>query len=75
MPRQLPEDIKHCWLNVVRRLQSCVRPHQCPGILTIRIIMDDRGIPVRWLTPTLTPLEPKNAPIEQVTALFPGEDL
>lgn len=75
MPKRFPEDIKYAWLNVVRRMQSCVRIVECPGIVTIRVIVDENGTPVRWLPPVLASLEPKNAPLDHVSRLLPGEEL
>lgn len=75
MPKRFPEDIKYAWLNVVRRMQSCVRILECPGIVTIKVIVDETGVPVRWLPPTLESLEPKSAPLDHIEKLLPGEKL
>ena len=56
----LPEDIKSCWLRVIRRLES-VSKSEGISILTIVVAVDKDGCPFAWSSPRQVKLEPKAA--------------
>ena len=56
----LTEDVKPEWLNVVRRLQSACHGNQGYAVLSIAILVDDKGKPVGYLEPLLHKIEPKS---------------
>lgn len=52
-----PKDIRPAWLNILRRLQS-VSKSKGVSVVTIRIIVDEEGEPLHWLTPRVEQVEP-----------------
>lgn len=55
----LTEDVRACWLNPIRRLQSLAGQQKGYAILEIKIVVDERGNPVFWTEPTMTKIEPQ----------------
>ena len=54
-----PEDLHPDWANVLRRLQSAHTQHGIT-IVTIHVILDETGKPVKWAKPTQVALEPRS---------------
>jgi len=59
--KQMPQDIKPQWLNVIRRLQSACATNKGFAILSISVIVDAEGEPRIWTEPKCTKLEPKKS--------------
>lgn len=57
MNNQFPIDVKPEWLAVIRRLQS-VATSRGYSVLTMRVLVDAKGVPVMWLEPEQKKLEP-----------------
>jgi hypothetical protein len=57
---ELPEDVQHEWLSVIRRLQS-VSKTQGLAVVNISVLVNDRGIPIAWLEPKVKKIEPKSS--------------
>jgi len=55
---RLPEDIKACWLPIVRQLQSKARS-QGLAVLTFTVMVNQDGVPISWLPPIKTEIHPK----------------
>lgn len=55
----VPQDIKPCWFNPIRRLQSVAAKNNGMAIITIKFVINEEGEPVQWSDPKLTMLEPK----------------
>ena len=58
------------WEKIFLRMQSAARRAQAPGVLTIKILIDDSGHPVAWSEPRLSKLEPKNTAIQSILDTF-----
>jgi len=54
----MPQDIKACWLPVVRQLQSKARS-QGLAVLTLTVLVNQDGNPISWLPPLKTEIHPK----------------
>lgn len=54
-----PLDIKPCWFNPIRRLQSVAQKSNGMAIVTMKIVVNELGEPVQWAEPAITLLEPK----------------
>ncbi len=54
-----PADLHPAWMNILRRLQSIGHTQQGITIVTIQVILDEHGKPVKWAQPTSVILEPK----------------
>jgi hypothetical protein len=67
---QLPEDIQPQWLSVIRRLQS-VSKSSGLSVVTIKILVDENGVPQAWTEPEQTKIEPKSA-ASAILAMFLG---
>jgi hypothetical protein len=54
------KDIHHNWLNVIRRIQSVGRSRNVVGcaIVSINVVINERGVPLLWSEPKCTLLEP-----------------
>jgi len=65
---RLPQDIKACWLPVVRQLQSKARS-QGLSVLTLTVLVNQDGNPISWLAPLKTEIHPK-ANANDLLALF-----
>ena len=53
-----PQDIKKEWLSLIRRFQSVASTNGY-AIVSMQVLVDRDGIPVSWLEPTVTKIEPK----------------
>ena len=55
-----PQDIHRKWYNVIRRIQSVGRSKNVVGcaIVSINVVINDRGVPVIWTEPKCTLIEP-----------------
>ena len=58
------------WLPLVHRLQGAGKS-QGLSVMTVHIIVDERGYPLHWGAPRVTPIEPK-ARGEALDALLAG---
>ena len=58
-PDKWPEDVRHQWLGVIRRLQSVARTQQGFAMIQIAVFVNQDGFPIQWTEPKLTRLEPK----------------
>lgn len=58
--RHVPLDIKPQWLNVIRRIQSVARRNEGVGIIQIKVMVNQEGIPLFWIEPEMILLEPKS---------------
>lgn len=54
-----PVDIKACWFNPIRRLQSVAAKSTGMSIVTMKFLLNEEGEPVQWTDPTIVLLEPK----------------
>lgn len=77
LPSPLPEDIKTCWyeplldwLKVIRRLQSCARKQEGYAVVSLRVLVNQDGIPVNWTSPTMTLIEPKGRDCSEVMLML-----
>lgn len=59
MSAQPSLDIKPCWFNPIRRLQSVAAKTEGMAIVTMKFLINDKGEPVNWTEPALTLIEPK----------------
>jgi hypothetical protein len=59
MTQQTPLDIKTCWFNPIRRLQSVAAKSNGLAIITMKFLVNEAGEPVNWTEPAITFLEPK----------------
>ena len=57
--KNLPIDIKPQWLNVIRRIQSVARKNEGVGIMQIKVMVNQDGLPLFWIEPEMILLEPK----------------
>jgi hypothetical protein len=70
----MTRDLRPAWLNVARRLQGAAcREQSGHFILTIKVLADESGDPVRidgepviWTKPQVLRLEPKNARVAEI---------
>ena len=51
------QDIRSQWLNAARRMQSIAKSKGV-SILTLRVVVDENGDPIYWLTPQVEHVEP-----------------
>ena len=58
------------WLPLVHRMQGAGKS-QGLSVMTVNIIVDERGYPLHWGAPRVTPIEPK-ARGEALDALLAG---
>ena len=59
MNQVIPQDIRPCWFNPIRRLQSVVKGHNHGmAIVSVRFLVSETGEPVCWTEPEVTLLEP-----------------
>jgi len=63
-----PLDVKPCWFNFIRRLQSVGAQNNGYAIITISVVIDADGDPKLWTEPRVTKLEPKR--IDDVLAIL-----
>jgi hypothetical protein len=54
-----PLDIKPCWFNPIRRLQSVAAKSAGMAIVSMKFLIDEKGVPVQWTDPAIVYLEPK----------------
>jgi hypothetical protein len=66
---EITDDIKPQWLNVIRRLQSACYGNQGLAVLSIRVLVDERGEPILWTEPSRIKLEPKATGLETLLDL------
>lgn len=59
MNQSTPLDIKTCWFNPIRRLQSVAQKSTGMAIVSMKFLVNEMGEPVQWTDPTITFLEPK----------------
>lgn len=57
---EVPEDIKHEYLSLIRRIQS-VSKSAGYSVVRISVLVDENGTPIAWTEPIQTKLEPRNA--------------
>ena len=55
----ITDDVKPEWLNVVRRLQSACHGNRGYAVLSIQILVDKDGTPLRWTEPGQKKIEPR----------------
>jgi len=55
----MTQDIKSCWLNIIRRLQSVASQQRGYAVIAIQVVVNERGEPVFWTEPTMTKIEPQ----------------
>ena len=57
---KLGKDIHHNWLNVIRRIQSVSRSRNVTNcaIVSVNVVINDRGEPIIWAEPKVTLIEP-----------------
>jgi len=53
----IPEDVKPCWFNVVRRAQSACTGNNGFALMTISIVVNE-GEAIMWLPPEIQKVEP-----------------
>jgi hypothetical protein len=68
----LTDDIKPCWLNPIRRLQSMAGQQKGYAILEIKIVVDEHGNPVFWTEPTMTKIEPQSSGARLMAQIISG---
>lgn len=61
-------DLKACWFDVVRRMQSVSRTDGM-AIVSISVLVDQEGCPRFWLEPTCKKIEPRKS-AEEILRLF-----
>jgi len=72
----LPKDIKPQWLNVIRRIQSVARKNDGVGIINIKVMVNQDGLPLFWIEPEMVLLEPKTAiSVEFLKKTFTEDEL
>jgi len=56
----MKKDIHRNWLNVIRRIQSIGRSRNVVGcaIVSINVVINERGEPLLWSEPKCTLIEP-----------------
>lgn len=54
----IPEDIKVEWLSLIRRFQSVAKTNGY-AVISINVLVDKSGVPISWLEPKVTKIEPK----------------
>lgn len=66
--KTLPQDIKmqwkesiNGWLNIARRFQSIARKQRGYAIVKIIAVINQDGIPIMYVEPKMTLLEPRSA--------------
>jgi len=57
---EIPEDVQREWLSVIRRLQS-VSKTQGLAVISMSVLVNDRGVPIAWLEPRVKKIEPKSS--------------
>lgn len=67
----LPEDIRPAWLSVIRRLQAAVSTCNNSGIaiVSINIVVDNKGSPRFWTEPKVTKIEPKGSMVDIINMI------
>lgn len=53
-----PLDVRPCWFNPIRRLQSVARNQSGMAIVSMKFLVNENGDPVLWTDPKVTLLEP-----------------
>lgn len=56
--QRIPEDVKPEWLSLIRRFQSVAKTNGF-AVITINVLVDKTGIPISWVEPRVTKIEPK----------------
>ena len=59
MNQSAPQDVKTCWFNPIRRLQSVAQKSTGMAIISMKFLVNEVGEPVQWTDPAITFLEPK----------------
>lgn len=60
MSTQDPQDIRHGWLKVARRIQAALSGNRGAAIVTIHVIVDENSDPMFWTAPDVILIEPKS---------------
>jgi hypothetical protein len=59
----MTQDIQQPWLNIARRFQSIASKNKGfnkgMAVITIRVLIDEDGVPQFWSEPEMTKIEPK----------------
>jgi hypothetical protein len=62
MSDPIPQDIKACWFNPIRRLQSATSGNKGLAIVTMKFLVNADGVPIQWTEPNVVLLEPWQKP-------------
>lgn len=54
---EVSQDLRSKWLNAARRMQS-IALSKGISIITLRVVVDENGDPIHWLTPKVEHVEP-----------------
>lgn len=70
-PADSPGDLEilRPWFNFVRRLRLAAKDGGTMGVLSIRLVVDENGMPLHWTEPVRTAIEPR-AGNEQLARLL-----
>jgi len=63
-----PKDLKACWYDVVRRMQSVSRTDGM-AIVSISVLVDQDGCPRFWIEPSCRKIEPRRS-ADEILRLF-----
>lgn len=58
---EIPLDVKACWFNPIRRLQSAAQKSTGLAIVSMKFLVNEVGEPIQWTEPELVLLEPKKS--------------
>lgn len=64
-----PQHLKTPWLSILARLQSVAVEQRGNAVLTIRVVVDEKGLPIFWSEPKMTRLEPMSRTREWLNKL------
>lgn len=51
------QDVRSQWLNAARRMQGMAKSKGV-SIITLRVVVDENGDPIFWLSPNIEHVEP-----------------
>lgn len=54
----IPLDVKPCWFNPIRRLQSVAAKNNGMAVVVMKFLVNDAGEPLYWTEPKITFVEP-----------------
>jgi hypothetical protein len=58
------------WFPIIRHMRMITKANTGLAVLSVRVVVDEFGRPVCWLTPTLDRIQPRATSVEALAALI-----